>query len=346
MTGFSDSIKFGDITEITQDDSIAFYVDVSDAGPGAGEPVLADGRPRRVPERRVHAFGGDEVEAGVWRRAHGGEHQDRLATASGARRPGPSTWSRGSAATSHPGPLRRAAVPRGAELQVLRGAHAGRAARRARDDDGLQGRGHGARLARAGRHHVRRPLEEPRRAERAAAAARARAFRGTTGPRSRGSRPRPAPAGSDAAAFARRASDAPQAPAPLFAVAADSRTGRGDPLVRWMASREPGHCELFAGALVLMARSAGFPARVVTGFKGGTWNAYSGNYTIRNSDAHAWAEVWDGQKEGVAQGGSARDRRPWERVRGDGRRGARRPDGPQLVRAAQQPSRLLVPADR
>jgi hypothetical protein len=69
--------------------------------------------------------------------------------------------------------------------------------------------------------------------------------------------------------------------------------GPGDPLVRWMASREPGHCELFAGALVLLARSAGIPARVVTGFKGGTWNAYSGNFTIRNSDAHAWAEVWD-----------------------------------------------------
>ena len=72
--------------------------------------------------------------------------------------------------------------------------------------------------------------------------------------------------------------------------------GPGDPLVRWMASREPGHCELFAGALVLLARSAGIPARVVTGFKGGTWNAYSGNFTIRNSDAHAWAEVWDPQK--------------------------------------------------
>jgi len=72
--------------------------------------------------------------------------------------------------------------------------------------------------------------------------------------------------------------------------------GPGDPLVRWMSSREPGHCELFAGALVLIARSAGIPARVVTGFKGGTWNAYSGNYTIRNSDAHAWAELWDPRK--------------------------------------------------
>ncbi len=69
--------------------------------------------------------------------------------------------------------------------------------------------------------------------------------------------------------------------------------GDGDPLVRWMASREAGHCELFAGSFVLLARSAGFPARVATGFRGGTWNAYSNNFTIRNSDAHAWAEIFD-----------------------------------------------------
>ncbi len=67
----------------------------------------------------------------------------------------------------------------------------------------------------------------------------------------------------------------------------------GDPLVRWAASHEAGHCELFAGAFVLLARTAGFPARIVTGFKGGTWNPYSGNFTIRNSDAHAWAEIFD-----------------------------------------------------
>jgi hypothetical protein len=44
---------------------------------------------------------------------------------------------------------------------------------------------------------------------------------------------------------------------------------------------------------VLLARTAGFPARVVTGFRGGTWNAFSNNFTIRNSDAHAWAEIFD-----------------------------------------------------
>ncbi len=67
----------------------------------------------------------------------------------------------------------------------------------------------------------------------------------------------------------------------------------GDPLVRWLLSREAGHCELFAGSFVLLARTAGFPARVVTGFKGGSWNAFSNNFTIRNSDAHAWAEIFD-----------------------------------------------------
>ncbi len=69
--------------------------------------------------------------------------------------------------------------------------------------------------------------------------------------------------------------------------------GSGDPLVRWADSREAGHCELFAGSFVLIARAAGYPARVVTGFRGGVWNGYSNSFTIRNSDAHAWAEIYD-----------------------------------------------------
>jgi hypothetical protein len=72
--------------------------------------------------------------------------------------------------------------------------------------------------------------------------------------------------------------------------------GDGDPLVRWLASREAGHCELFAGSLVLLARAQNLPARIVTGFRGGTWNAYSNNFSVRNSDAHAWAEIYDDAK--------------------------------------------------
>lgn len=69
--------------------------------------------------------------------------------------------------------------------------------------------------------------------------------------------------------------------------------GEGDPLVRWIESDQPGHCELFAGALVLLAREAGIPARIVTGFRGGSWNGFSGNFTVRNAHAHAWTELFD-----------------------------------------------------
>jgi transglutaminase-like putative cysteine protease len=72
-------------------------------------------------------------------------------------------------------------------------------------------------------------------------------------------------------------------------------SGTGDPLIRWLGSRGAGHCELFAGSFVLLARTAGFPARVITGFRGGSWNGFSNNFTIRNADAHAWAEIFDAQ---------------------------------------------------
>jgi len=72
--------------------------------------------------------------------------------------------------------------------------------------------------------------------------------------------------------------------------------GAGDALVRWTASKEAGHCELFAGSMVVLGREAGFAARVVIGFRGGSWNGYSNNFTVRNSDAHAWAEIWDAER--------------------------------------------------
>ena len=53
-----------------------------------------------------------------------------------------------------------------------------------------------------------------------------------------------------------------------------------------------GFCEHYASAFVVLMRAAGIPARVVTGYQGGWWND-AGNYLlVRNSDAHAWAEVW------------------------------------------------------
>ena len=53
-----------------------------------------------------------------------------------------------------------------------------------------------------------------------------------------------------------------------------------------------GFCEHYAGAFVFLMRAAGVPARVVTGYQGGEVNPFDGFMTVRQSDAHAWAEVW------------------------------------------------------
>ncbi|HEX3948714.1 MAG TPA: DUF3488 and transglutaminase-like domain-containing protein [Steroidobacteraceae bacterium] len=53
-----------------------------------------------------------------------------------------------------------------------------------------------------------------------------------------------------------------------------------------------GFCGHYASAFVSLARAAGIPARVVTGYYGGTLNPYGDYWIVRQSDAHAWAEVW------------------------------------------------------
>lgn len=53
-----------------------------------------------------------------------------------------------------------------------------------------------------------------------------------------------------------------------------------------------GFCEHYASSFVFLMRAAGIPARVVTGYLGGEYNAVGNYYIVRQSDAHAWAEVW------------------------------------------------------
>jgi transglutaminase-like putative cysteine protease len=53
-----------------------------------------------------------------------------------------------------------------------------------------------------------------------------------------------------------------------------------------------GFCEHYASAFVVLMRALGVPARVVTGYQGGEPNPIDGFVTVRQSDAHAWAEVW------------------------------------------------------
>ena len=53
-----------------------------------------------------------------------------------------------------------------------------------------------------------------------------------------------------------------------------------------------GFCEHYASAFVFLMRAANIPARVVTGYLGGEFNEVGNYYIVRQSDAHAWAEVW------------------------------------------------------
>lgn len=53
-----------------------------------------------------------------------------------------------------------------------------------------------------------------------------------------------------------------------------------------------GYCEHYASTFVVLMRAAGIPARVVTGYQGGELNPIDGFMTVRQLDAHAWAEVW------------------------------------------------------
>lgn len=53
-----------------------------------------------------------------------------------------------------------------------------------------------------------------------------------------------------------------------------------------------GFCEHYASAFALLARAAGLPARVVAGYQGGERNPVADYWIIRQSDAHAWTEIW------------------------------------------------------
>jgi transglutaminase-like putative cysteine protease len=53
-----------------------------------------------------------------------------------------------------------------------------------------------------------------------------------------------------------------------------------------------GFCEHYASAFTLVMRAAGVPARVVTGYQGGEFNPIGGYLIVRQSDAHAWSEIW------------------------------------------------------
>lgn len=60
----------------------------------------------------------------------------------------------------------------------------------------------------------------------------------------------------------------------------------------FLFSTREGFCEHYASSFTFLMRAAGVPARVVTGYQGGYWNKMGDYLLVRNSDAHAWSEVW------------------------------------------------------
>jgi transglutaminase-like putative cysteine protease len=64
------------------------------------------------------------------------------------------------------------------------------------------------------------------------------------------------------------------------------------PLLDFVLHTKRGYCQHFAGAMALMLRYLGIPARVAEGFVSGTYDSGTHTWTVTDHDAHAWVEVW------------------------------------------------------
>jgi transglutaminase-like putative cysteine protease len=69
-------------------------------------------------------------------------------------------------------------------------------------------------------------------------------------------------------------------------------SGSATPLVGFVAETRAGYCQHFAGAMALMLRYLGIPARVAVGFSSGVYDAKRQRWLVSDHDAHAWVEVW------------------------------------------------------
>src|SRR5262249_11962532 len=65
-----------------------------------------------------------------------------------------------------------------------------------------------------------------------------------------------------------------------------------DPVDQFLFETRSGFCEHYASAFTFLMRAADIPARIVTGYLGGETNPVDGYFVVRQSDAHAWTEVW------------------------------------------------------
>jgi transglutaminase-like putative cysteine protease len=64
------------------------------------------------------------------------------------------------------------------------------------------------------------------------------------------------------------------------------------PLESFLFKDKIGYCQQFSGAMALLLRMGGLPARVASGFTSGTYDKATGEWVVSDLDAHAWVEVW------------------------------------------------------
>jgi len=85
-----------------------------------------------------------------------------------------------------------------------------------------------------------------------------------------------------------------------YALSSGVRIHNADPVAWFLLEAKEGHCEFFAGAMVVMLRHLEVPARMVAGYSGGDLSPDGEELVIRESNAHAWVEVWLGADRGWA----------------------------------------------
>jgi transglutaminase-like putative cysteine protease len=83
-----------------------------------------------------------------------------------------------------------------------------------------------------------------------------------------------------------------------YSLSTTSRLTENDPVEWFLTEGRAGHCELFAGTMVVLLRHLEVPARMVGGYLGGTVAQSGDEVTVSQNNAHAWVEVWLGQDRG------------------------------------------------
>ncbi len=79
-----------------------------------------------------------------------------------------------------------------------------------------------------------------------------------------------------------------------YALNSGVRIHNADPVAWFLLEAREGHCEFFAGSMVVMLRHLGVPARMVAGYSGGDLSPNGDELVVREANAHAWVEVWLG----------------------------------------------------